>query len=108
MTDNLRFGTNNYKIYDHYKEEEYLVNCVDADDITTLLNNLDLKARNRSKALSKLQLQYNDLEFEHQNTLNVLDDFINIVNRLQAHPNDSQILNVAKDMLLNMNVVLQE
>ena len=66
-----RFVTGGYKIYDTYKEEEYLVNNVDAQRIVDTMNNLDTKARERSKALSKLEKeneqlkqQVEDLEFK--------------------------------------------
>ena len=41
------------------------------------------------------------------NNLNgILEDFMNITNRLQANPNDETLLNVARDMLQNMEVEL--
>ena len=57
-----RFVTGGYKIYDTYKEEEYLVNNVDAQRIVDTMNNLDTKARERSKALSKLQKENEQLK----------------------------------------------
>ena len=50
----------------------------------------------------------NELHEKNQNTQAVLNDFINICNRLQANPNDEQTLNVARDMLQNMNQELKE
>ena len=50
-----RFTTNGYYIYDYFKEDKWLVNEVEAEEIVTVMNNLDTKARERSKALSKLQ-----------------------------------------------------
>ena len=57
-----RFVTGGYKIYDTYKDDEYLVNNVDAQRIVDTMNNLDTKARELSKALSKLQLKFNELQ----------------------------------------------
>ena len=57
-----RFVTGGYKIYDTYKDDEYLVNNVDAQRIVDTMNNLDTKARELSKALSKLQLRFNELQ----------------------------------------------
>lgn len=37
----------------------------------------------------------------------VLKDFMDILNRLQANPNDQALLGVARDMLLNMEVELK-
>lgn len=59
--DDDRFITSGYKIYDKYNGKEYLVESVDADDLVKLMNNLDLKGRERSKALSKLQRKWNRL-----------------------------------------------
>lgn len=57
-----RFVTSGYKIYDTYKDDEYLVNTVDAQRIVDTMNKLDNKARDMSKALSKLQKQFNELK----------------------------------------------
>ena len=55
---NKRFSINGYYIYDHFKDEErWLINA-EAQDIVNMMNNLDIKARERSKALSTLQKQY--------------------------------------------------
>lgn len=50
-----RFVTNGYKVYDTYKDDEYLVNEVEIEFIVKIMNNLDKKARERSKALSKAE-----------------------------------------------------
>lgn len=51
-----RFTTNGYKIYDTFHDgRHWLVNTVEAEEIVGVMNNLDSKARERSKALSKLQ-----------------------------------------------------
>ena len=57
-----RFTTNGYYIFDHYKDDQWLVNEVEADLIVDKMNNLDLKARERSKALSKLQKENEQLK----------------------------------------------
>lgn len=61
-----RFVTSGYKIYDTYKEEEYLVNNVDAQRVVDTMNNLDTKARERSKALSKLEKENEQLNNQNQ------------------------------------------
>lgn len=62
-----RFVTGGYKIYDTYKDDEYLLNNVDAQRIVDTMNNLDTKARERSKALSKLQKENEQLrEYKKQ------------------------------------------
>ena len=58
-----RFSTNGHYIYDHFKDEErWLVNEVEAEEIVEVMNNLDTKARERSKALSKLQKENNEIK----------------------------------------------
>ena len=57
-----RFTTNGYYIYDHFKEDKWLVNEVEAEEIVEIMNNLDMKARERSKALSKLQKENEQLK----------------------------------------------
>lgn len=58
-----RFSTNGHYIYDHFKgEERWLVNEVEAQEIVDVMNNLDCKARERSKALSKLQKENNEIK----------------------------------------------
>lgn len=51
-----RFTTNGYYINDTYHDgRKWLVNEVEAKEIIGVMNGLDMKARERSKALSKLQ-----------------------------------------------------
>ena len=62
-----RFSTNGYYIYDHFHDgEKWLVNEVEAEEIVNVMNNLDTKARERSKALSTLQKKLNELAEENQ------------------------------------------
>ena len=56
-----RFSTNGYYINDtFYDGRKWLVNEVEAKEIVDVMNNLDTKARERSKALSKLQNKYDE------------------------------------------------
>ena len=58
-----RFSTNGYYIYDHFNgEERWLVNEVEANEIVDVMNNLDIKARERGKALSRLQKETQQLK----------------------------------------------
>lgn len=68
-----RFVTGGYKIYDTYKEEEYLVNNVDAQRIVDTMNNLDTKARERSKALSKLEKENEQLRKSNERIIKDID-----------------------------------
>lgn len=49
-----------------------------------------------------------ELAKENENTKSVLDDFMWILNVLQANPNDTKRLEVARDMLQNMGVLLYD
>ena len=61
-----RFTTNGYKIYDTFHDGiHWLVNQVEANEIVDKMNNLDNKARERSKALSKLQKENEQLRKEN-------------------------------------------
>ena len=63
MSENKRFTTNGYKIYDTFHDGiHWLVNQVEANEIVDKMNNLDSKARERSKALSKLQKENEQLK----------------------------------------------
>ena len=57
-----RFTTNGYYIFDTYKDNQWLLNEVEAQYIVDKMNNLDTKARERSKALSKLQKENEDIK----------------------------------------------
>ena len=58
-----RFTTNGYYINDTYHDgTKWLVNEVEAEEIVDMMNRLDMKARERSKALSKLQKRVELLE----------------------------------------------
>lgn len=61
---------------------------IDADGVADVLN--DYEKENEQ------------LKFENKNLKSILNDFINILNRLQSNPNNEQTLNVARDMLQNM------
>lgn len=49
----------------------------------------------------------NELHEENQNTKAILNDFMSILNRLQANPTDKKLLGIARDMLQNMGVDLE-
>ena len=63
---NKRFVTNGYYIYDQYKEDKWLCNEVEAQEIVTVMNNLNTKARERSIALSVLQKKYDKINEENE------------------------------------------
>lgn len=65
-----RFSTNGYYINDtFYDGKKWLVNEIEAKEIVDVMNNLDIKARERSKALLKLQKSVD----EQQATISTLN-----------------------------------
>ena len=58
------------------------------------------------RLLNKYQEEVERLQFLNNNLDNILADFMNILNRLQANPNDEQGWSVVRDMLMNMEVEL--
>jgi hypothetical protein len=58
--------------------------------------------------LNELHEENEQLKFGNKNLKAILNDFINILNRLQSNPNNEQTLNVARDMLQNMGKELKE
>ena len=80
-----RFTTNGYKIYDTFHDGiHWLVNQVEANEIVDKMNNLDSKAREGSKALSKLQKENEQLRKE----LNDCEKFRYTVFKLMGELND--------------------
>ena len=56
-----RFTTNGYKIYDTFHDGTHWL-VTEVEEIVEIMNNLDTKARERSKALSKLQKENEQLK----------------------------------------------
>lgn len=58
-----RFTTNGHYIYDTYNNgTKWIVNQVEAQEIVTIMNNLNNKARQRSLTLSKLEKEHQQLK----------------------------------------------
>lgn len=60
----MRFSTNKYYIFDHQTDNQWLLNEVEANEIVKVMNNLDIKAKERSKGMSTLQLKLNEMNLE--------------------------------------------
>lgn len=60
-----RFATNGYKIYDTFHDGECLL-ISETEEIVIKMNNLDTKARERGKHLSKLQKENDQLKQENE------------------------------------------
>ena len=52
-----------------------------------------------------LQARLKEVSIENKNTKAVLEDFMDILNKIQVNPTDEKLLNVARDMLQNMGVI---
>lgn len=80
-----RFGTNGYYIYDFFQNEErWLINA-EAKDIVSIMNNLDTKARERSKALSTLQKKFNELKDENERLKKENDMLKHMIGRNESY-----------------------
>ena len=86
-----------------FKLIEYLPNVIQIRD-----NNQKLDSHEIVVLLNELAEENEQLKFENKNLKAILNDFINILNRLQSNPTDKQILGVARDMLQNMGKELKE
>ena len=92
--------------HDYRKENEELkqTNQKLYDDLQTCMSYKSLKMGENSI----LKKENEQLKCGNKNLKSILNDFINICNRLQANPNDKLTLNVARDMLQNMGKELEE
>ena len=89
-TDKVYFNTLN-PVWDNEK-----CDALNVFEMTTLLNKQD-------QLLKSQQF----LEMELKNTQNVLFDFMDILNKLQANPTDEKLGNIARDMLQINGVVIK-
>jgi hypothetical protein len=106
-------GANNCIEYDN---ESILLDSY-GEDIAELLNEqhetIHRLKQNITELLSvdieeELLKENEQLKFGNKNLKAILNDFINILNRLQSNPTDKQTLGVARDMLQNMGKELEE
>jgi regulator of replication initiation timing len=97
------------------KENEQLKSSDTITDLETEIMNLktiidQLRTDNtkQKKKLNTAMKENEQLKFGNKNLKAILNDFINILNRLQSNPTDKQTLGVARDMLQNMGKELLE
>jgi regulator of replication initiation timing len=98
-----------------YEENEQLKSSDTITDLETEIMNLkttiqQLRTDNtkQKKKLNTAMKENEQLKCGNKNLKATLNDFINILNRLQSNPNNEQTLNVARDMLQNMGKELEE
>lgn len=70
---------------------------MDTEETVRILNRYD-----------KMAHRYEDLEIEYKRVHNLLDDFMDITNRLQANTADTSLQMMARDMLRMMGVELKK
>lgn len=87
------------QIYSQLKHRHNLLHdeCVDAE----------CDRDSYRKDIESLEKENEQLKWGNENLKAILNDFINILNRLQSNPNNEQTLNVARDMLQNMGKELE-
>lgn len=83
----------NYSEIGEYIDENHTDSPLRNDEVVELLN--------------ELHEENEQLKCGNKNLKAILNDFMNICNRLQSNPNDKQTLNVTRDMLQNMGVDLE-
>lgn len=85
---------------ERYHDDE---NLQDVFDLRIIKDGKYLPKENLVEFFKEI-LKLNELEIEHKNTLNILDDFMNMLNKLQCNPDDKTLQLQARDMLTMMNV----
>ena len=117
MTKRFKIGLDLITIEDTSKE----YGALNQDEVVDLLNSLNneneqlkttiqqLRTDNtkQKKKLNTAMKENEQLKCGNKNLKATLNDFINILNRLQSNPTDKQTLGVARDMLQNMGVDLE-
>jgi regulator of replication initiation timing len=76
--------------------------------LKTIIDQLRTDNTKLKKKLNTAMKENEQLKCGNKNLKAILNDFINILNRLQSNPNNEQTLNVARDMLQNMGKELEE
>lgn len=87
----------------------------DSYNYTSVITIVDHETNKRSgsiddfvELLNTLNDENEQLKCGNKNLKAILNDFINILNRLQSNPTDKQTLGVARDMLQNMGKELMK
>lgn len=80
-------------------------------DLLNQLNEENVQLKLRINTLTEgnktIQARLKEVSTENNNTKAVLEDFIDILNKIQVEPTDEKLLKVARDMLQNMDVNLE-
>ena len=78
------------------------------EQLKTTIQQLTNDNTKQKKKLNTTMKENEQLKCGNKNLKATLNDFINILNRLQSNPTDKQTLAVARDMLQNMGKELEE
>lgn len=83
------------------------------EDVVAELNRLNeenqkltLRINTFTEGNKTLQARLKEVSTENKNTKAVLEDFMDILNKIQMNPTDEKLLNIARDMLQNMGYVV--
>ena len=90
--------TERYHLYKH---------CLRNDEIYDFYSDCSLTSEEVVKRLNQLnkdKQSFEELIIEYKNISGILDDFIEITNKLQKNPTDIALQNIARDMLMMMGV----
>ena len=90
----------------YYRKKHYFRD----DEVHDLICNRFLDINEVVELLNRLEKDrqfLKELKVEYKRVSRILDDFMNIANRLQANPNDEVTQMIARDMLLMMGVDLE-
>jgi regulator of replication initiation timing len=77
-------------------------------NLKTTIQQLRTDNTKQKKKLNTTMKENEQLKCGNKNLKAILNDFINILNRLQSNPTDKQTVAVARDMLQNMGKELKE
>ena len=77
------------------------------EQLKTTIQQLTNDNTKQKKKLNTTMKENEQLKCGNKNLKATLNDFINILNRLQSNPTDKQTVSVARDMLQNMGVDLE-
>ena len=91
MTTNKRYYAEKHLLRNDEIHDWICHKFLNTDETVELLNQLE-KDRQFLK----------ELKIEYKRINNILNDFMEITNRLQANPNDDSLQSVARDMLIMM------
>lgn len=87
---------------DSYEAKQY---CEKLNAFCKENKQLTLRINTFTEGNKTLQARLKEMDVENKNIKAVLEDFMDILNKIQVNPTDEKLLNIARDMLQNMGVI---